>query len=115
MKNHLLLLFLFIPFTNLAQIKGTITDENGNPLPFVSVFQENTYNGTTSNEQGKYELNIRKTGNYVLIFQFLGFQTKRETINIKEFPFLLNITLSEENFTLNEVIIDKKTILPLRL
>ncbi|MFE3868982.1 DUF5686 and carboxypeptidase regulatory-like domain-containing protein [Flavobacterium sp. LS2P90] len=108
MKKITSLLFLFLSIYSNAQIKGIISDENGNPLPFVTVFEENTYNGTTSNEQGKYELKIRKTGSYILIFKFLGYQTKRETVNIKEFPFLLNITLSEENFTLNEVIINKK-------
>lgn len=108
MKIAYLFLLLFLSFYSNAQIKGTITDEKGNPLPFVSVFEEDTYNGTTSNEQGKYELKIRKTGSYILVFKFLGYQTKRETVSIKEFPFLLNVTLSEENFTLNEVIINKK-------
>ena len=108
MKIAYLFLLLFLSFYSNAQIKGTITDEKGNPLPFVNVFEEDTYNGTTSNEQGKYELKIRKTGSYILVFKFLGYQTKRETVSIKEFPFLLNVTLSEENFTLNEVIINKK-------
>lgn len=108
MKIAYLFLLLFLSFYSNAQIKGTITDEKGNPLPFVNVFEEDTYNGTTSNEQGKYELSIRKTGSYILVFKFLGYQTKRETVSIKEFPFLLNVTLSEENFTLNEVIINKK-------
>jgi hypothetical protein len=44
-KIHLLLIFL-VSVTNYAQIKGT--DDKGNPLPFVTVFQEDTYNGTTS-------------------------------------------------------------------
>ena len=108
MKIAYLFLLLFLSFYSNAQIKGTITDVKGNPLPFVNVFEENTYNGTTSNEQGKYELKIRKTGSYILVFKFLGYQTKREIVSIKEFPFLLNVTLSEENFTLNEVIINKK-------
>ena len=108
MKIAYLFLLLFLSFYSNAQIKGTITDVKGNPLPFVNVFEEDTYNGTTSNEQGKYELKIRKIGSYILVFKFLGYQTKRETVSIKEFPFLLNVTLSEENFTLNEVIINKK-------
>ncbi|SEG41088.1 DUF5686 and carboxypeptidase regulatory-like domain-containing protein [Flavobacterium urumqiense] len=108
MKIAYLFLLLFLSFYSNAQIKGTITDVKGNPLPYVTIFQEETYNGTTSNEQGKYELKIRKTGSYILVFKFLGYQTKREIVSIKEFPFLLNVTLSEENFTLNEVIINKK-------
>jgi hypothetical protein len=37
-----------VSVTNYAQIKGTVSDDKGNPLPFVTVFQEDTYNGTTS-------------------------------------------------------------------
>jgi hypothetical protein len=53
--------FLLLFATMLsAQIKGTITDAKGTALPAVSVFIENTYNGTSSNENGSYELNIKK-------------------------------------------------------
>ena len=50
-------LLLLTCISNFAQIKGTVTDEKGNPLPFVTIFSSNTYNGTTSNDNGKYELN----------------------------------------------------------
>lgn len=108
MKNFLVILFILISNFNFAQIKGKIVDEKGNSLPFVNIFVENTYNSASSNENGKFELNIRKTGNYVVVFQFLGYKTKKENINIEQFPFELNITLLEENFTLNEVVINKK-------
>ena len=108
MKNNYFFLFVLISFTNFAQIKGIVSDEKGNPLPFATISEENTYKATTSNEQGNYELNLRKPGKYILVFKFLGSKTKRETITVKEFPFVLNVTLSEENFILNEVIINKK-------
>ena len=65
-------LFLLACISNFAQVKGTVTDEKGNPLPFVTIFSSNTYNGTTSNDNGIYELNIKKNGKHTLVFQYLG-------------------------------------------
>ena len=91
-----------------AQIIGKISDEKQNALPFVNVFVENTYNSTTANEVGNYILNINKPGNYAIIFQYLGYKTIKKTVTIEQFPFELNIIMAEENFTLNEVVINKK-------
>ena len=106
-KHHLLLLFL-VSFVSNAQIKGTVTDEKGNPLPFVTIFQEDTYNGTTSNEQGNYEFNLKKKEKQTVVFQFLGFKTQKIIIQTDKLPYSLNIKMEEESFSLNEVIINKK-------
>jgi len=68
-KNSLLILFL-ISFSNFAQIRGTITDGKGIPLSLVTILEENTYNGTSSNELGNYELNIKTLGKHTIIFQY---------------------------------------------
>jgi Family of unknown function (DUF5686)/CarboxypepD_reg-like domain len=108
MKKITLFLLLILSVSGNAQIKGIITDQKGNPLPFVNVFEENTYNGTTSNEKGNYELNLKILGNHKIIFQYLGYKTEKKIINIEKFPQLLDISLQEENFTLNEVVVNKK-------
>lgn len=108
MKNYILLAFLFFSITNFAQIKGAITDEKGNPLPFVSVFEENTYTGTTSNDQGKYQLNVKETGKNRIIFQYLGFKTQKITVSPDSKTIILDVKMVEESFTLSEVVIDPK-------
>ncbi|WP_281239023.1 DUF5686 and carboxypeptidase regulatory-like domain-containing protein [Flavobacterium praedii] len=108
MKNAFLLLFLIPSFFSFAQIKGKVTDEKGNPLPSVTIYEENTYNGTTSNEQGYYDLNIKKTGKHVVVFQFLGFKTQKTTLDIVTFPHNLDVKLVEESFSLHEVVINPK-------
>ncbi len=108
MKNYTLLAFLFFSISNFAQIKGTITDEKGNPLPFVSVFEENTYTGTTSNEQGKYQLNVKETGKNKIIFQYLGFKTQKIAVSSDSKNIVLDVKMLEESFALNEVVIDPK-------
>ncbi|SHM13325.1 CarboxypepD_reg-like domain-containing protein [Flavobacterium chilense] len=108
MKNYTLIAFLFFSISNFAQIKGTITDEKGNPLPFVSVFEENTYSGTTSNEQGKYQLNVKEVGKNKIIFQYLGFKTQKITVSADAKTMTLDVKMLEESFALNEVVIDPK-------
>ena len=108
MKNYTFLAFLFFSISNFAQIKGTITDEKGTPLPFVSVFEENTYSGTTSNEQGKYQLTVKEPGKNKIIFQYLGFKTQKLVVPANSKTITLDVKMAEENFVLNEVVIDPK-------
>ncbi|KFF05043.1 DUF5686 and carboxypeptidase regulatory-like domain-containing protein [Flavobacterium reichenbachii] len=108
MRNFTLLAFLIFSISNFAQIKGTITDDKGNPLPFVSVFEENTYTGTTSNEQGKYQLNVKEIGKNKITFQYLGFKTQKITVWPDSKTIVLDVKMQEESFALNEVVIDPK-------
>jgi hypothetical protein len=108
MKKHFLLLLILVSFTNYAQIKGTVSDDKGNPLPFVTVFEEDSYNGTTSNEKGNYELNVKTAGKHSVVFQYLGFKTQKTTIQTENKPYLLDVKMMEESYSLKEVVINKK-------
>ena len=99
-----ILLFLFSCFS-MAQIKGKVTDSNGNALPYASVTIEKTYIGTSTNENGEYELNIKKTGKYTLVFKILGYKTKTITQEINSFPAIINATLSDEEYSIEEVVV----------
>ncbi len=106
MKTLLATFLLLISFLSNAQVKGAVTDDKGNPLPFVSILIENTYTGTTSNEKGHYVLNVKQPGEYVIIFQYLGFKTKRIPLSITQTLQTLDVSLLEENITLKEVVIN---------
>lgn len=108
MKKAIALLLLLFSSIFYAQVRGTVTDTNGIPLALVSVLVENTYNGTSSNEQGQFELNLKNPGKYNFIFQHLGYKTQKITVEIKQFPFVKNIQLTEENLALQEVVINTK-------
>jgi len=108
LKKYFIPLAFFILTNTFSQIIGIVTDVQKNTLPSTNVFVENTYNNTTTNEKGKYELNLKKPGNYTIVFQMLGFKTQRVSVEIKNFPFELNTVLVEENYTLAEVVISTK-------
>jgi hypothetical protein len=105
--KKLLLLLLACPAL-FGQIKGKVTDEKGQPLPFVSVLIENTYNGTTTNDGGQYEFAVKKPGHYTLVFQYLGFRTRKVAVNYTGQPYPLDVSLAEESVSLGEVVIDPK-------
>lgn len=107
-KTTTLLFLILISIQLTAQIKGEITNSKNEKLPFVSVYIENTSNGTTSNENGLYELSFSKKGKHNIIFQYLGYKTLKKEINIDASLFELNIQLNEESIQLNKVTINSK-------
>ncbi|MBP6556765.1 MAG: carboxypeptidase-like regulatory domain-containing protein, partial [Flavobacterium sp.] len=108
LKKLLFAFTLLITTISLAQIKGKVSDEKGNPLPFVNIFEENTYNGTTSNDQGQFELNLKTSGSHTIVFQYLGYKTIKKTVTTDKTPIILDVVLAEENIILNEVVINPK-------
>ena len=104
-----ILLFLILISANVsAQIVGKVTDSEGKPLSYVNIYLQNSYTGTTTNDDGNYSLNINQKGEYQITFQFLGYQTVTKKVSPNSFPHILNVSLSEETTTLGEVIIESK-------
>jgi hypothetical protein len=108
MKKITSILFLLISAFSFAQIKGSITDVKGNPMPFVNIYLQDTYTSTTSNEQGKYELNVRTPGKHVVLYQYIGYKTEKKIIEAEKFPQIIDVQLTEEDIQINEVTIDPK-------
>ena len=55
-------------------VTGTVTDENGAPIPGVNVVVKGTTLGTTTNAEGKYSISLAE-GTETLIFSFIGYKT----------------------------------------
>ncbi len=108
MKKTITLLCLVFTAINFAQVKGKVTTNNNKPLSFVSIYLENSITGTTTNDNGDYELAITKKGEHTIVYQILGFKTVKKKVDISSFPFILNVTLSEEQVALDEVLISSK-------
>ncbi|TYP99668.1 carboxypeptidase-like protein [Tenacibaculum adriaticum] len=108
MKKVTLLLFVFTSIVLSAQIKGKVTDKNNQPLPYVSIYLESSLTGTTTNDNGWYELDLKKPGKHTIVFQFLGFKTIKKTVNVDILPLRLNAQMTEEQEFLNEVEVSSK-------
>jgi len=108
MLRILLLFFIFSSFISHSQIVGKVSDTNGEALSYVNIYLENSYKGTTSNDEGNFELNFSKTGDYRIVFQFLGFKKLVKNLSIDSFPYILNVSLEEELVSLDQVVLSNE-------
>jgi outer membrane receptor for ferrienterochelin and colicins len=101
-----LILFLGIAssYGQTNNISGKITS-GGDVLPYANIYLKKTKIGTSSNENGIYELKNIPKGNYTLIVSSIGYQTKSEKISLDSNQKLIkNFSLSENN-SLEEIVI----------
>ncbi len=84
-------------------IKGKVTDQNGSPLPFVNIYVKGTSQGTTSNFDGDFTLNLQKGTSQTLVFQYVGFKKKEIPIDIKTNTSNLKVKMETEATMLHEV------------
>lgn len=108
MKKITTLLLLLSTLFSFAQIKGTITDNKNNPIAFANIYVKDTYISTTSNDLGRYELNLKTPGTYVILYQYLGYKTDKKVVEVTKTAQTIDVTLIEEEIHLEEVVIDKK-------
>ncbi len=101
-----LILFTQLTFSQFG-ITGTVIDGDFNePLPFANILVKETGEGTTSDFDGKYTLEL-ESGTYTLVFSFVGYETKQITsieVGITDFT-ILDVVLNSAAQGLEEVII----------
>lgn len=103
MKHLLLVLTLFICTMVNAQetISGTVKDTDGNTIPYVNIVLSGTLNGTTTNENGIYTIDVPELSG-ALEFSVLGYETKIITINNRR---TIDIVLGDSSEVLDEVVL----------
>ena len=103
-------IFLFFYFLFIihgargVKVSGTITDDKANLLPYASVFIKGSSLGTTSNNQGKYFLDL-PAGNYTVVCQYVGYARQEKTITLSTDARILDFHLSLQQTSLKEVTI----------
>ena len=101
----LVVLFLVMSSAMYAQtITGTVQDESG-PLPGANILEKGTTNGTTTDFDGKFSLNV-KEGSGSIVLSFIGFSNKTVSFTVAsgETKDLGIINLISDN-TLEEVVL----------
>ena len=96
--------FLFTPFVysqSRKQITGSVQDVQGNPLIGVSILEPGTSNGTITDMNGTYSLNISST-NATLRFSYIGYEEQLIKIQGRN---VINVKMNEETSNLDEVVV----------
>ena len=85
-----------------AQISGTVSNAQGEPLSFVNVYIEGTTSGTSTNSEGKYTIqNIDTNGR--LVFQYIGYKNQYFDLANLSSSKNLDVVLAREEYQLKEV------------
>lgn len=105
MKKCLLVLVLFCAglsmWSQTVTVKGTVTSsEDGQPLSGVAVILDGTTNGTLTDLDGNWSLDV--PGGSTLLFTCLGFEDRKEQIGDRS---VINVTLSTNVTQLDELVV----------
>jgi hypothetical protein len=105
-KVIIFLLLLLVHVTiNAGVISGSIkSDVNKTPLPFSSVLIKGTTKGVSANNKGFYTISL-EPGNYILIFQYIGYQSYEQKVTVTNLDQTFHIQLKQLDYSLNEVIV----------
>ena len=96
--------FLFTPFIysqSRKQITGSVQDVLGNPLIGVSILETGTSNGTITDMNGAYSLNV-SSANATLKFSYIGYEEQQIKIQGRN---VINVKMNEETSNLDEVVV----------
>lgn len=104
MKYKLLLLFLAIfmaqsSFAQTQTVKGTVVDQEGQPLPGVTIKVDGSSQGAVTDINGEYIIQNVANGS-TLSFSFIGMKSKQE----KASPSM-NVTLQDDFQKLEDVVV----------
>ena len=100
------LVFLFLlclfPLGAMAQsaVKGTVNDDSGEPIIGASVVEKGTTNGTVTDFDGNFSLNVKSGA--TLVVSYIGYTTQEIAVNGQS---TINVTLKEDNALLDEVVV----------
>lgn len=83
------------------RVTGTVTDENNEPLPGVSILIKGSQRGTTTGSDGRFAIDIPNSA-AVLIFSFVGYLTQEiQPVNRANMTVILEV----DQKTLEEVVV----------
>lgn len=99
---YFLTIYILFPLINFCNhISGVISDSNGEPLPFASIYIKNSTYGVSSNAFGEYFIEL-EDGQYTIVYSYIGFQNFEKTIKIKDHSQKIDIQLLAEDQNLIE-------------
>lgn len=81
--------------THGQQVSGAVTECSGAPVPGANVYIENTYDGSSTDENGRFSFITGLRGQQMLAVSCIGFALFRKTVALDGSPLDLEIRLEE--------------------
>ena len=83
-------------------VSGTVSDKSGVPLAGASVIVKGTSNGTSTDFDGNYSLNVQENSD-VLLISYIGFKSVEITVGNQT---TISVSLEEDAESLDEVVVN---------
>lgn len=99
-KSLLLILFIAISFVGFSQTTGVVYDKDGFVLPGVSIVIKGTTDGTVTDIDGNYSIDVG--AEQTLVFMFVGFIDQEVAVGGRA---KINVYLAADIVKLDEVIV----------
>ena len=93
-------------------IHGTVTDQSGNALPYVTIFVDGTTIGTTTDANGRYTLDIRGA-RQVVTARMLGYADQVVEVDINN-GTTVDFALEESSTAIDAVVVEASGVGSLR-
>ncbi len=105
MKKFLFIFSLLLSFSLFAQTKvgGIVVDESGDPIAFANVILKNSFEGTITNDNGRFYLEAEESYS-TLVVSFIGYDTREIELQ-GSVNYNLRVVLAESAEQLQEVIV----------
>ncbi len=111
MKIYISTLFVILSFSLSAQtiISGVVKARKDGTLPGANVYLKGTYDGTSSDAEGRFSFKTQKSGTFTLVAEFLGYEPFAKELNLNGTNIQLTIELTETFNKLDAVTITAGT------
>lgn len=83
------------------KVEGSVIDSNGSPLPGATILEKGTSNGTTTDFDGNFAIDVFSSP-AVLQISYLGFKTQEVSVNAGT---TITVTLDQDSNALEEVVV----------
>lgn len=90
-----------LPQSMRIDIRGRVTDENGNGFPGVNILVKGTSVGSVTDSDGNFIISVPDT-NGILVFSFVGYESQEITIQNQT---IINVKMVIDESNLEEVVV----------
>lgn len=101
------ILSVWLIFTAQAQVKisGSVVDDAGDPIPYATVYINETFEGGSSDVDGSFHFKSDSKGSFILVASAVGFETTKKQILIDAQPVNIQLKLMNTSRVLGPVVI----------
>ncbi len=83
-------------------VSGRILNEKNQPIPYATIYIPETREGTISNAEGNFQLQLSR-GNYRMVIRSLGYIQVEKNINVNSDSIFVDVIMQTQQFEIKEI------------